>query len=229
MHDLSKSPAAYGPGLLPHHAELLAGSAIAPEVAAARGYRSVATAAELGRLGFARSQCLAPGLLIPVWNVVGELATYQLRPDRPRVKDGKLLKYETPAGSRMVLDVSPPARAWLGDPARPVFVTEGARKADAAVSVGLCCVALLGVWNWRGMNEWGGKTVLADWEPIALKDRRVYIVFDSDVMEKRPVALALARLKGFLELRGASVRLIYLPPGVGGTKVGLDDFLAVRQ
>ena len=45
-------------------------------------------------------------------------------------------------------------------------------------------------------------------------------------MLKRPVHAALARLKTFLESRGARVALVYLPPGEGGTKVGLDDFLA---
>lgn len=77
------------------------------------------------------------------------------------------------------------------------------KKADAAVSKGLCCIALLGVWNWRGENEHGGKTILADWEHIHLKGRRVYIVFDSDVMTNPHVHSVLVRLKAFLESRGA--------------------------
>jgi hypothetical protein len=108
-------------------------------------------------------------------------------------------------------------------------VTEGIRKADAAASIDLCCVALLGVWNFRGSNEFGGTTALADWESIALKDRVVYIVFDSDVMTKVSVHQALARLKAFLEGRHAHVQLIYLPSGPGGAKVGLDDFLAAKH
>src|SRR5439155_6512773 len=43
--------------LLPHHERLLTASAISPEVAAARGYRSVERTAELKGLGFAGSQC----------------------------------------------------------------------------------------------------------------------------------------------------------------------------
>ena len=46
-------------------------------------------------------------------------------------------------------------------------------------------------------------------------------------MAKREVWQAQARLKAFLEGRGAAVRMVYLPPGEGGAKVGLDDFLAV--
>ena len=126
----------------------------------------------------------------------------------------------------MALDVPPACRPLLGNPAVPLYVTEGARKADAAASQGLCCIALLGVWNWRGSNEVGGKTALADWESIALNDREVGIVFDSDVMTKTAVHAALGRLKAFLESRGARVRVIYLPPEANGNKVGLDDYLA---
>jgi hypothetical protein len=64
------------------------------------------------------------------------------------------------------------------NPYVPLIVTEGLRKADAAVSVGVCCLGLLGVWNWRGRNEVGGATALVDWERIALKGRSVYLAFD---------------------------------------------------
>src|SRR5215467_12780213 len=101
--------------------------------------------------------------------------------------EAKTVKYETPSGARMVVDVPPSVRQWLGDPKRPLFITEGARKADAAVSQDLCCVALLGVWNWRGSNEHGGKVALPDWESVALNDREIYICFDSDVMTKPAV------------------------------------------
>ena len=63
----------------------------------------------------------------------------------------------------MVLDVPRRCHSWVGDPSRPLFITEGARKADAAAARGLCCLALLGVWGWRGTNGNGGKTALPDW------------------------------------------------------------------
>jgi Domain of unknown function (DUF3854) len=192
----------FGP-LLSQHVDLIEKSAIAPKIAKARGYRSVISRADLERLGFSPAQRLVPALLIPVWSVAGQIATYQLRPDVPRIRDGKPVKYETLAGTRMVLDIPPTARRWLGDPKRPLFITEGARKADAAVSKDLCCIDLLGVWNWRGRNTSGGKVALPDWESIALNNREVFIVFDSDVMLKRAVYAALARLKTFLESRGA--------------------------
>ena len=211
--------------ILPDHLALITGSGIAPEVARARGYRSITKRSDLRRLGFGDNQCRVPALLIPIHGVGGDVVTYQIRPDDPRMRLGKAIKYETPAGTRMVLDLPPPARLWLADPANPLFITEGARKADAAVSRNLCCVALLGVWNWRGTNDQGGKVALPDWECIALNGRDVYIVFDSDVMEKPEVHAALDRLTGFLRNRKACVRVIYLPPGEAGKKIGLDDYL----
>ena len=84
---------------------------------------------------------------------------------------------------------------------------EGIKKGDALVSVDCCAVSLLGVWNWRGTNDAGGKTVLAAWESIALNNRRVFIAFDSDVMTKPEVHQALARLSGFLECKRGGYRL----------------------
>lgn len=213
--------------LLPHHAALLIASAISDAVARTRGYRSATTKAELHELGFSDRQARVPALVIPVWGVAGEVSLYQARPDEPPIDPrGRAVKYETVAGGRMVLDVHPMVRDQLVDPAIPLWVTEGVRKGDAAISASLCCVALLGVWNWRGTNTFGGKVALPDWESIALNDRIVYIAFDSDVMTKPGVHEALARLKAFLESRHARVQLVYLPAHPEAGKVGLDDYLA---
>lgn len=190
--------------LLSHHEAMLREeSSIKPEVIAARGYLSATRKCELEQIGFASAQRNVPTLVIPIWSVMGEIVSYQLRPDTPRIVKGKPLKYEFPHGMAMSLDVHPAIREMLCDPKIPLYITEGSKKADAAISRGLCCVALLGVWNWRGTNEQGGKTALADWESIALNGRRCYIVFDSDVMTNPNVYQALARLKEFLERRGA--------------------------
>jgi hypothetical protein len=126
----------------------------------------------------------------------------------------------------MAVDVPPTVRHLLGDPAVPLFITEGVKKADALASRGLCAVALLGVWNFRGMNEQGGKVLLAAFEAIALNGRDVFVVYDSDVMLKASVGAAMARLGAVLEGRGARTRYVYLPAGPAGAKVGADDFLA---
>ncbi len=184
-----------------HKKTLIDESGLSQAVIEARGYRSVERKADLKRLGFSEAQCGVPGLLIPIWGPSGEIVNYQYRPDAPRIRDGKAVKYETPSGSRMTLDVHPFAREKLGDPTVPLFVTEGIKKGDCLVSRGLCAITLLGVWNWRGTNEKGGKTILADWNYVALNGRQVYVVFDSDVMLKPGVHKALVGLKAVLEGR----------------------------
>ena len=220
------TPGDYGIGVFPQHAKKLAASGVSPEVAAARGYRSADTKAALGRLGFGDAQRRPPALVIPLHGVTGEPAGFQLRPDEPRSSNGRVVKYETPSKQRMVLDVPPAARGQIDNPAVPLFITEGPIKADSAVSVGLCCVALLGVWNWRGTNEKDGRVALAAFESIALHDRRVVVAFDSDAFSKESVHEAMTRLAAFLAYRGAHVLFLYLPHGYNGSKVGLDDFLA---
>lgn len=217
---------AYGSALFPQHADKLAASAIDPAVAAERGYVSADTRAQLERYGFGPAQRRPPALIIPLHGVTGALVGHQLRPDEPRMVGGRTAKYETKLGQPMVLDVPPRVQPHLGDPARPLVFTEGPLKADAAVSAGLDCVALLGVWSWRGTNGDGGKTALPDFEYVALNDRQVYVAFDSDAMLKEQVHGALVRLGALLAHRGAHVAYVYLPHGDGGAKVGLDDYLA---
>lgn len=203
--------------LLPQHVELLMGSGIDHEVARVRGYMSATAAKTLAQLRFSgRQASLLPALAIPFWSATGEIAFWQSRPDRPRLFPGregsrKLVKYETPVGARMAVDVHPIVRPKISDPSVPLLVTEGVRKADALVSRGHVAVALAGIWNWRGTNDLNGLTVLADWEWIALNDREVVVVFDNDVLRNPLNRKALDRLTGFLELRHANVRVARLP------------------
>jgi hypothetical protein len=230
--------------LSPAHLEMLRrGSAISDDVIAARGYRTVTDPVALAALGFSPAQCRVPGLLLPLWapGVDDAPAFYVYRPDAPRSFDEKhkgplpdgtypqrVVKYEVPKGSSMRLDCPPPCHAAVGDPDVPLWITEGQKKADALASQGLCALALLGVWNWRGRNGLGGLTALADWESVALRGRDVRIVFDSDVMRKPEVGQALRRLRAFLANRGAAVAAVYLPPPPpgAGAKCGVDDYLA---
>jgi hypothetical protein len=205
-----------GRSLLPQHQELLRKSAIADAVAEARGYFSATKRTELGDLGFARYQQLVPALVVPIWGVRGEVVNYQSRPDRPRVdaERGREVKYETVADSSVRLDVPPGCRPLLGSPLAALWVTEGSRKADALASAGVCAISVLGV---DCINT-------DDWDRVALDERRVYVVFDSDVMVKRTVHGALERLAKLLRAKGAAVSFVYLPTTEG--KIGVDDYLA---
>ncbi|MDA1175069.1 MAG: DUF3854 domain-containing protein [Chloroflexi bacterium] len=204
----------------------LRASGITNEVVTERGYRSITVRRDLLQLGFSARQVRVPALLVPLHDVHGQVAGYAARPREPRVIDGRILKYEEPKGSAKRLDVPPRCRASLGDPSVTLYVTEGAKKADALASVGACAVNISGVWAWRGTNEYGGKLALSDWDSIALNERLIRIAFDSDVITKPLVRLALVRLKHFLESRGGVVEVVSLPPSDDHAKQGIDDFLA---
>ncbi len=216
----------YGIGLLPQHAELLRASAVPPEVARARQYRSVSEKARLESWGFSPAQRLVPGLLVPLHAADGRCVGFQYRPDQPRTSaNGRPVKYETPPKQANRLDVPPGVGPKLGDPAVDLWITEGSRKADAAAALGIACVSLSGVWNWRTTNAEGGKVALPDWQDVALNGRRVVLAFDSDSRSNPSVGKALDALAGYLTSKGATVLVCSLPDGTDG-KSGLDDYLA---
>jgi hypothetical protein len=224
------------PDLTQQHYAMLKASAISDEVIKERGYRTIINSKDLQALGFSPVQERVPGLLLPLHSTDGQTPLYVYRPDYPRViedkkhreADGqykqKVIKYEMPKGAKMRLDVPLRCLTALGDPKIPLHVTEGIKKGDALASTGLCTVDVLGVWNFLGTNDKGGKVFLPDWRDIALNDRLVRIVFDSDVTTKPEVKKALDELTRLLQSRGAKVQIVNLPGGKN--KVGIDDWLA---
>jgi hypothetical protein len=183
-------------------------SGISPEVAEERGYYTARRRSEVPE-AFKDYQ-RKPGLVVPMFSPAAETVSYQLRPDKPRKdKKGKPLKYETPGNSKVILDVHPrmleEVRAGVGD----LWITEGIKKADSLTSRGLPTIGLVGVWNWQRDGE-----MLPCWDHVRLEGRRVYVVFDSDVMVKEGVHLALERLVAALEDLGAEVLVVYLPEEV---------------
>ena len=213
------------------HQLQLAQSHIAQEIIENRGYQSLSGTLGFETLrmhGFSKAQSgNLPGLLLPVWGTDGQqtsLAVY--RPDVPRITDKDVRKYEFPPGQNMRLDCPPRCHALLGDPALPLWITEGQKKGDALASAGVCALALLGVDCWRGKNALGGLTALADWEHVHLRERQVYIAFDSDLNVKPQVKGAMRRLARFLAAKQAQGAVIQLPALDDGAKQGIDDFLA---
>ena len=157
----------------------------------------------------------------------GDPAFHQYRPDTPRERDGKAVKYAMPVKVRMVLDAPLPTQHKLDDVSAPLWVTEAPIKADAIVSAGGTAVATFGVWGFKGRRPRGGaSTMLPDWEWIALQGRTVYLVPDSDVASNKHVRDAVTRLGLALDSRGADVRYCYVPGTADGAKRGVDDYLA---
>jgi hypothetical protein len=113
-----------------HQRMIYGGSAISADVAAARGYRTIHERCEVPD-EFADWQ-RRRGLLVPTHSPDGKTQGHQLRPDRPiQRRNGSTPKYETPAGSRIALDVNPlmieEVRHGDGD----LWITEGCKKADS--------------------------------------------------------------------------------------------------
>lgn len=215
------------PELLQEHFNHLRASAISVATIRERGYRSILGKKALRDAGFSNAQCHIPGILIPLHGTDGKAAGYQYRPNVPRTNPaGKTLKYENPVSSSVRLDVPTHCLAQLGNPAVPIWFTEGVKKVDALASAGACAIGLTGVWGFKGKNPMGGTTILADFDYISFKDRIAYLVFDSDVMNNSMVKMALDRLCEHLKRKGALPRILYLPAGPKGEKIGADDYLA---
>ena len=204
-----------------HRRMLYNESGIAREIAAERGYRTVGRAEVPPEFkGYQRRA----GLLVPLFSPDGTTTGYQLRPDNPRRdKRGKRVRYETPAEAHIIADVHPWMHEAAADPSKALWITEGVKCGDALTSRGRAAVSLIGVWMYR---KPGAAEMLACFDHIALRGRRVYVVFDSDVMRKPEVQMALERLVGDLEERGARVLVVYLEDAPDGSKMGVDDYLA---
>ncbi|OGI25393.1 MAG: hypothetical protein A2287_09440 [Candidatus Melainabacteria bacterium RIFOXYA12_FULL_32_12] len=133
-------------------------------------------------------------------------------------------KYKRPAGltSRIFrpLDSTPDL---LQDSSKPLIITEGEKKAIKAVQEGFDCIAISGVWCWRGKTQDG---LIPDMHKINWQDRSVYLCFDNDVVVKPQVKQALDALAEQLYKFGAIVRIINLPRyNEVNKKLGLDDYL----
>jgi Domain of unknown function (DUF3854) len=209
-------------------AELIA-SGISLDVARLRGYATIETASALRiGYGFADYQARVPGMLLPLHDVFGKQGGAMFKPTMPRMIGAKKkIKYETVAGSRLMLDVPPICQPDLGKPTVDLWITEGVKKGDALASQGRCCaIDLMGVWGWLGTNPDGGKTALVDWREMALNGRKVRIAFDSDAAVKPEVAKAERELAAYLTARDAKVLIVRVPPAEDGSKQGIDDYIA---
>jgi hypothetical protein len=201
-----------------HQRMLFEESGIDPAVIEERGYRTVKRQAELEEFPEWQRRL---GLHIPTYSPDGETTGCQIRPNRSRKPE---LKYESPQGSRVIVDVHPRARQEVRTGCGELFVVEGVKKADALLSRGAAAVALTGVWM-AHVPKSRPKRLLPCWDHIRLAGRRVFIVFDSDWRRNDTVHDALQWLVGALEECSADVRVAYLEDAPDGSKVGADDYL----
>src|SRR5262249_1530105 len=95
---------------------------------------------------------------------------------------------------------------------------------------GFPTIGLVGVYGWQKKreNKDGPRELIPDLAGIVWQDRTVFLVYDSDASSKRTVAFAEWHLAEVLTKKGAAVKVVRLPAGPDGAKVGLDDFLVAH-
>ncbi|MGE5446214.1 MAG: DUF3854 domain-containing protein [Ignavibacteriales bacterium] len=92
-------------------------------------------------------------------------------------------------------------------PDKPIFITEGEKKAAKATLEGIPTIGLSGVSCYKDQKN----DFLPELEELVWKDRTVYIIFDSDITDKFLVGLAEIRIAVELINRGAKVYSVRLP------------------
>jgi hypothetical protein len=206
---------------------LQTGSAIAPDVIAESGARTINKPRELSHGFSQRQRRRVPGILFAVHRPNGQ-KSWCFRPDRTD-PDNPGHRYEQQCkalgGAGNVLGVLPSHRHLIADTRVPVVFVEGIKKALALTSaarkagVDLLVVAILGVWNWLSDGE-----PIPDMADIPLEGRNATVTFDSDMVRNPDVMEATKRLAEHAEGRGAKAFVTYLEDAPDGSKVGADDF-----
>lgn len=159
---------------------------------------------------------------------------YRLKPDWGSLKTEDSPKYLSPRNqgcrpyfSRLYSNWRQAAKSTKID----LWDGEGEKKGDCGCANGLATIAFSGVDGWVDSCPRVGEAnleqsrVLPELSAIEWKNRKVYQCFDSDIVDKIPVQLALARRAYELTKLGAYPYLVLLPNEIDGSKNGLDDFV----
>ncbi len=154
---------------------------------------------------------------------------------KPAVRrDGR--KYLQPVGERpRIYFVGGIRTEDLADTAKPVFLTEGEKKVLALVraareaGISALVIGIGGVWGWRfspkelqphGSLGKGKSRAIEDLDLITWASRKVYLIFDSDVLTNWKVEAAETALARELSNRGAEVYIVRLPEAAKWAKLG---------
>lgn len=218
-----------------HRRHLMEDAGLSDEMIERLGWYSV-DAEEASRL--LRFRVPSGGIAIP----------YPYHPDYVRVRldspyryaeqreDGSVrvreARYLSPKGSRTHAYILPEVWEALDDIDQIIGITEGEKKAAKAIQEGLPCIAIPGVWSWRGKSvphqagdEVVETDVLEELQEIPWQGRHVFLFWDSDAYHNAHVKQAGRALAAWLRRQGALVRFVILPARRDGGKTGLDDYL----
>lgn len=174
------------------------------------------------------------GFVIPYFDLAGRVdptffrVRYLEAPTGFAAAAEKERRYAQPAGTAPRAYLPPllerPWRAIAADPKLGVVLTEGELKAASAAALGFPTIGLGGVYAFRSARL--GIELLPELEAFEWRERRVTIIYDSDLASNPQVAQALLHLARILTDRGALVFRGFVPSGEEGAKQGLDDLIA---
>lgn len=208
----------------------LAASALDAEDAKRLGFKPLESA-HVSKLGLPA----AAGFTLPYFDLAGKpTGFYRLRylEDTRTGFDAltgkKALRYTQPGGT--VTEVYlPPLVDWRSLATKvdvPLLITEGELKAACTTKHGIPTIGLGGVWSFQSKKH--TTPMLPIFDSFDLKDRTVYIVYDSDAVTNPDVIAAELRLAQRLTERGAVVLIGRIPPNEQIQKVGLDDYIVLN-
>lgn len=160
--------------LFPHHLQKLTGEhGLTLETIHEAGLFSAA-AKTLDEI-LNRNDIICEGIVIPYGDGFS-----RVRLDAPlMLNNGRQAKYLSPSGSKNRLYIPNSVRMLLKDPLLPIYLTEGEFKALKLTQEGFPCLGIPGAWGFS--RE---KKLLPDFEEIDFKNRKVFIILDSDARRK---------------------------------------------
>ncbi|NOU09376.1 MAG: DUF3854 domain-containing protein [Nitrospira sp.] len=169
-------------------------------------------------------------LVIPYFNPDGKPTGFERHKLFPPLvhQDGRVQKYSQEQGSDSELYL-PPLHPWkqiAADPTQLIIITEGEKKAACACQIGLFCLGVAGVWNWKVKLDRYERMVVPGLDLFVWQDRSVELVPDSDVWRKEKFQALQALFALAMQLKdwGASVKFVRLPDSAQA-KCGFDDWL----
>lgn len=130
------------------------------------------------------------------------------------------------SSSHFYLPCTLPWRDIANDARRPIYITEGEKKALCGVKNNLNMLAIPGVANWRSSRRFNQSTI-EDLDEIEWTGRTVYLCFDADMLTNPHVTKQLSDFSKELADRGVRyIKNVELPATTHlGPKCGLDDYI----
>lgn len=166
-------------------------------------------------------------LEIPYFNEAGEIILYRYKLYPPtKSKDGKDIKYLHPLNKPARPYILPEVWEIKDKPNKPIWITEGEKKALKLLQSEEYAIALSGVWNFKAGKDSEFKNELDLFKELKAfnwKGRIVYLAFDMDLWTNPMVKQALWELALKLYAFGSVVKIVTWDAEKGK---GIDDYLA---